>query len=278
MANKIFFYIERISLSIYYVFMDLEFFGGFYKKTDKSKIDFSNGIDHWLFIHFYQPMTINFNSIKFQSQSDACLICRPKTPLSFFSKKIPFEYDYFRIAINNEIFFEKYKLPINQVFYIKDSEAIKEPAQKITWLLTERASNNNQELEIAGKKAFEILSKNIMFSSPKTRRQNDIDLRLKQLRKEIQANPEKWTVDSMAETFSLTRCRFSVLYKQTFGAAPGNEKREFLNKKAQKLLASTKKSVQQIAAECGYNECENFIRAFRKSNGMSPLQFRKKHG
>lgn len=109
----------------------------------------------------------------------------------------------------------------------------------------------------------------------KTRRQNDVHTRLNRLRQEVQANPEKWTVDAMAEDFHLTRSRFSVLYKQTFGAAPGDEKRAFLDQKARSLLSDTEKTVQQIAAECGYNECENFIRAFRKSNGMSPLQYRK---
>ena len=111
-------------------------------------------------------------------------------------------------------------------------------------------------------------------SQQKTSRQKSVEERLSRLRQEVQANPEKWTVDAMAEAFRLTRSRFSVLYKQTFGAAPGDEKRAFLNQKARSLLSDTEKTVQQVAAECGYNECENFIRAFRKSNGMSPLQYR----
>ena len=109
----------------------------------------------------------------------------------------------------------------------------------------------------------------------KTPRKKSVQERLASLRELVRKNPEKWNVDSMAESFRLTRSRFSVLYKQTFGASPDKEKREFLNQKARDLLSSTNKSVQKIAAECGYNECENFIRAFRNCNGMSPLQFRK---
>ncbi|MBP5447362.1 MAG: helix-turn-helix transcriptional regulator [Treponema sp.] len=111
--------------------------------------------------------------------------------------------------------------------------------------------------------------------SQKTRRQKSAQERLASLRDVVRQNPEKWNVDSMAEAYGLTRSRFSVLYKKTFGASPDKEKREFLNQKARDLLSSTDKSVQKIAAECGYNECENFIRAFRNCNGMSPLQFRK---
>lgn len=109
----------------------------------------------------------------------------------------------------------------------------------------------------------------------KTKRQKIAQERLASLRDAVRQNPEKWNVDSMAEAYGLTRSRFSVLYKKIFGASPDKEKREFLNQKARDLLSSTDKSVQKIAAECGYNECENFIRAFRNCNGMSPLQFRK---
>ena len=123
--------------------------------------------------------------------------------------------------------------------------------------------------------AKSLAQKNGGSPSPKTRRQKSVQERLASLRAEVRQNPEKWTVDSMAESFGLTRSRFSVIYKKAFGASPDKEKREFLNQKARDLLCSTNKSVQKIAAECGYNECENFIRAFRKSNGMSPLQYRK---
>lgn len=112
-------------------------------------------------------------------------------------------------------------------------------------------------------------------SKAENKRKKTFEERLNKMREQARAHPEKWTVDSMAEALRLTRSRFSVVYKEAFGVSPDKEKREFLNQKARGLLESTSKTVQQIAKECGYNECENFIRAFRKSNGMSPLQFRK---
>ncbi len=112
-------------------------------------------------------------------------------------------------------------------------------------------------------------------SKAENKRKKTFEERLNKMREQARAHPERWTVDSMAEALRLTRSRFSVVYKETFGVSPDKEKREFLNQKARGLLESTSKTVQQIAKECGYNECENFIRAFRKSNGMSPLQFRK---
>ena len=138
--------------------------------------------------------------------------------------------------------------------------------------LVERLNESEAASVIAFAKS---LSKKAGAASPQISGPQKSRDRLAALREEVRQNPQKWTVDTMAESFGRTRARFSVLYKKAFGVSPDREKREFLNQKARGLLSGTNKTVQKIAAECGYNECENFIRAFRKSNGMSPLQFRK---
>ena len=104
---------------------------------------------------------------------------------------------------------------------------------------------------------------------------NETRYRLLQLRKEVQKSPEKWTVDLMADNFYLTRSHFSVLYKKTFGVTPQSDIRFFVNEKALNLLNTTDLTIQQISQMCGYNECENFIRAFKKMNGTSPHHYRK---
>ena len=45
--------------------------------------------------------------------------------------------------------------------------------------------------------------------------------------------------------------------------------------KARALLQHTKKSVTDIAFECGYTDSNYFARVFRKNTGFSPQQFRK---
>ena len=46
-------------------------------------------------------------------------------------------------------------------------------------------------------------------------------------------------------------------------------------KKARSLLKQTNKTVETIAAEVGYENVEHFNRLFRKSYGMTPVQYRK---
>ena len=46
-------------------------------------------------------------------------------------------------------------------------------------------------------------------------------------------------------------------------------------KKARTLLKETDQTVETIAAEVGYENVEHFNRLFRKSYGMTPVQYRK---
>ena len=46
-------------------------------------------------------------------------------------------------------------------------------------------------------------------------------------------------------------------------------------KRAKNLLRGTNMSVENIAAEVGYENVENFNRLFKKTLGKTPLQYRK---
>lgn len=46
---------------------------------------------------------------------------------------------------------------------------------------------------------------------------------------------------------------------------------------SKKLLKVTNKTIKEIAKECGFNSANNFIREFKKKNGITPKQYRKSH-
>ncbi|EDA0856084.1 helix-turn-helix domain-containing protein, partial [Salmonella enterica] len=48
--------------------------------------------------------------------------------------------------------------------------------------------------------------------------------------------------------------------------------------KATELFLVRNKSVQQVAASCGYNNVSFFIRLFREHFGIAPHEFIKKYG
>ena len=46
-------------------------------------------------------------------------------------------------------------------------------------------------------------------------------------------------------------------------------------KKARAMLKESNKTVESIAASVGYENVEHFNRLFKKSYGMTPVQFRR---
>ena len=46
-------------------------------------------------------------------------------------------------------------------------------------------------------------------------------------------------------------------------------------KRAKTLLKDTGKSIEKIAEEIGYDNVEHFNRLFKKTYGMTPVQYRK---
>lgn len=104
---------------------------------------------------------------------------------------------------------------------------------------------------------------------------NVTTMRMKQLRTEIQSNPERnWSIASLAERVGLSESHFQLTYKQLFGKSPGNDIILARIEKAKALLAMSTYSVSDIAQICGYENESHFSRQFKKYINLTPSQYR----
>lgn len=82
------------------------------------------------------------------------------------------------------------------------------------------------------------------------------------------------TVRQLAQACSLSPSYFMACFKRAVGLPA----MQYLNlvrvENACSLLTNTKKSVAQIAFESGFENLSNFNRVFKKSVGLTPLQYR----
>ncbi len=99
---------------------------------------------------------------------------------------------------------------------------------------------------------------------------------LMDLRSKIYRNPQqKWNVDTMAADVSMSRSYFQHIYREVFGVSCITDVINGKIEKAKEILGETSCTVSQVAAMCGYDNEEHFMRQFKKIVGITPTKYRK---
>lgn len=83
------------------------------------------------------------------------------------------------------------------------------------------------------------------------------------------------TLDSLSETFHLSKPYLSKYIKEKAGMTFQEAVQKERMKKARTLLKETGATVESVAIEVGYENVEHFNRLFKKKYGMTPVQYRR---
>ena len=81
----------------------------------------------------------------------------------------------------------------------------------------------------------------------------------------------------IAEKFNITPQYLSALFKEKIGVNLSDYIMQLRIIKAKEFLINTKDSINKISQEIGYTHVSSFIKVFKKSEGVSPTQYRMIH-
>jgi len=82
-------------------------------------------------------------------------------------------------------------------------------------------------------------------------------------------------LDELARVVNLSPYHFSRQFKSQFGVAPYAFVTNRRVAKAQEMLRNTSVPLKNVALDCGYSDQSHFCRAFRKTLGVTPAQYRR---
>ena len=88
---------------------------------------------------------------------------------------------------------------------------------------------------------------------------------------------EMFSLQAMAERFSLTPSNLSHYFKNCTGMGLSEYVQEVRRNEACRLLADTDESIQEIGRRVGMPNVSSFIRSFKQQTGLTPGQYRAKH-
>lgn len=83
-------------------------------------------------------------------------------------------------------------------------------------------------------------------------------------------------VDEIAAATATSRSSLNRKMKQMLGVTPADFLKEARMKRAQQLLATTMRSINDVAYGCGFTDPKYFSKCFRSMEGMSPSDYRAK--
>ncbi len=84
------------------------------------------------------------------------------------------------------------------------------------------------------------------------------------------------TVSNVLEAVTISRRVLEQRFQKHLGRSPAAEIRRVKIEKAKQLLADTDRSLNGIAAACGFEHPEVLTRVFRRQEGVTPSSFRKR--
>lgn len=83
-------------------------------------------------------------------------------------------------------------------------------------------------------------------------------------------------IEDMAAQADLSTSHFSRLFKQTIGQSPYQFLMFYRIEQAKKMLDNPNALMIDIAMDCGFSDQAHFSRVFRKIEGITPKQYRRK--
>lgn len=100
---------------------------------------------------------------------------------------------------------------------------------------------------------------------------------LQEVKDFIDANyASRLTLDLLSERFFLNKFHLSRVFKEQFGVTINAYLLQVRITHAKQLLRFSGQSIEQIGQECGMNDANYFSRIFKKIEGVTPGEYRKK--
>lgn len=87
--------------------------------------------------------------------------------------------------------------------------------------------------------------------------------------------PERITLEQIAAAGGVCRTQCCRLFRQYLGLTPNDYLNSFRLEKGMELLRSTRLSITEIAAACGYSGSSYFAERFLHAKGCTPTQYRR---
>lgn len=229
------------------------------------------GTEEYLFLHFKTPVVFTLFGKEYHLSPDTCIILSPGTPHSFHPDKCELVHNWMHFIPTDADSFSHIKIDVNTFFTIPNSDFITSLVKMCELELINRDELYEELVSAYVASMLIKLKRYITYSIASSH----LDT-FRRLRLDMYRNPDKYiSISDMSAAASLSRSRFSVLYKDFFNVSPKNDIINARISKASYLLSVGTLTLTEISDICGYQSIYHFIRQFRDITGSTPGKYKK---
>lgn len=233
------------------------------------------GTEDYVFIHFISAADIVIDGRAIHAEPHSCIIYPPYSYHEFYTEDKELNHDWIHFLPPDDSSLDRFGLSVNTLYSPKDTGFITPMISTMELEFLNRPML--WELHTDGLMIclFSLLGREVILKDSKLSIYREDKEKFDSLRLELRNNPSaKWCVEDMAASLSLSRSRFSVLYRLFYDISPIDDLIDSRIERAKYLLSISNMSVNAVSEELGYGAMEHFIRQFKAKVGMSPTAYR----
>ncbi len=251
-----------------------------YTHSNQFAINRPNGSGDYLLLYLKTPAVLQLNGEKVVADKNSLIIFNKGTPQIYSANQGSYANDFIHFDADGESmpivsagYTEIRNLPLDTVLQLPSSKQISKILKDLYLEYISNNENRCESMDLLLRLLF-VKLKELVAQKSEDKIYSHYDALLN-LRSMIHRHPEeKWTIDRLAQQINLSPSHFQRLYRQTFGITCIADVISGKLQYAKTSLAATGDTIREIAAQCGYDNEEHFMRQFKQMTGMTPSQYR----
>ncbi len=242
-------------------------------------IEHKEGLSEYLLLIVKTPAWVFINNQRIFTKPNMVILFDQNTYIHYGCDTPNYNDDWIHFYLekdSSDISLSSLQLPFNQPLYPPDIPRLSRFIQMITQEYRFPAKHSKQILHCLTFAFLSALTEDLMRSNPLIF-QHKYYRALLNIRTALYNNPANlWTISDMAHSVNLSVSYFQHLYKQFFSTSAQTDKIHARLELAKFYLSHSDMNICTISSFCGYENEIHFMRQFKKFEGITPSDFRKK--
>lgn len=230
--------------------------------------------NEYIFLHFLTPAVLTLHGEFVRVEKGGCILYDKHSYQQFRVVDSPLLHDWFHLEGELDGWTKEYGLDYSTVYEAADSHAVTGLLQTLEREFLKAGPFSERFCALKIEELLIALSRSRLEVKGEMRIDAQLKKQLCALRTAVHtAYQQDWPVKRMAAEICLSESHFYHVYQHLFGISPKQDLLETRIEHAKYLLMEEGRTVEQVAALCGFTNPYHFIRQFKARTGVTPGRY-----